>query len=61
MKTKIKQTHFVKKLKDGNFILEDRPDLVLTSKEFTRLQRLIHAETELVHMYVIFCDYSKID
>jgi len=48
----------VKQLKNGNFILEDRPELILTPEEFDKFKKLISSETGLVHMFIIFCDYT---
>lgn len=56
----LKRTHFVKKLSKDSYKLEDN-GAILTKDEFVKLQKLVLHETGLIHMWIIFCDYSKPD
>lgn len=53
---------FANKLKDGTYTLADRPELILSEKEFRTLQRLMRSENPGqhpgVHTWVVFCDFS---
>lgn len=49
-------THFAHKLKNGNYRLPN--NIVLTPKEFRKLQSIVDAETGRITKWIVFVDFS---